>query len=77
MYEQLMHTCHLQINSEVEESVNLIEIFFSGEPGGSEGSDLDRCVPDSGDVCWPASGHCSRGQSSGRHRRGVEESSQW
>lgn len=36
--------------------------------GGPEGSDLDRCVPDSGDVCRPAGGYCSGGRSGRGHR---------
>lgn len=44
--------------------------------GGPEGGDLDRRVPDSGDVCWTAGGHRGGGQSGGGHRRGLEESGQ-
>lgn len=45
--------------------------------GGAEGCDLDGRVPDGGDVCGPAGGHCGGGQSGGGDSRGVEDSSEW
>lgn len=44
--------------------------------GGAEGCDLDGRVPDGGDVCRPAGGHCGGGQSGGGDSRGVEDSSE-
>lgn len=52
-------------------------ILCSYASGWSEGSDLDRRVPDGGDVCRPAGGHCGGGQPGRGHGRGVEESDQW
>lgn len=42
--------------------------------GWSEGGNLDRRVPDGGDVCRPARRHRGGGQSGRRHSGGVEES---
>lgn len=42
--------------------------------GGAEGSDLDRRVPDRGDVCGAAGCHRGGSQSGWRDSRGVEES---
>lgn len=41
--------------------------------GGAEGCYLDGRVPDGGDVCRPAGGHCGGGQSGGGDSRGVED----
>lgn len=47
---------------------------FSGRP---EGRDLDRRVPDGGDVCRPAGRHCGGNQSGWWDSRGVEEIHEW
>lgn len=54
----------------------ILDFMCSSGLGGPEGGDMDRCLPDCGDVCGPAGRHCGGSQSSWRHSGGLEESGQ-